>query len=131
MSNKMKLVQLINQHSDQIIEPIEFSAYNYGVICQSQATYVGVFLVKETETGNSKAFSISHFAVAPNHRGNGYGLGMISLIKDELKKGDSITIAAPESTCAWKNNKLLTWGFEAVDADAAGDAAHVVYRLRH
>ena len=131
MSNKLKLVQLINQHSDQIIEPIDLSAYSYGVIYQSQAMYVGVFLVKEIQNNDGKEFVISHFAIASNNRGRGYGSGMISLVIDELKKGDHITIMAPESTCKWKINKLLMWGFEAVNADKIGDSAHVAYQLCH
>lgn len=120
-TNQMKLVNMINQHSDEIVQPVNLTEYDYGIVCQSQATYVGVFLVKVVQGQESKEFHVSHFGMVPSHRGVGNGSAMLALLKEEATGGDSVVVKIPVDCPSWKKQKLETWGFQSISSETDGN----------
>lgn len=129
-TNKVKVVQLINQFSGDIIDLTDLDAYNYGVISQGQGMYLGVFLVKEHLEGKCKEFAVSHFALSPKHHSDDNGMNMIALLKEEMQAGDSIKIALPVHSSIKKDN-LNMWGFERMQVCDTENLNHVYYKLVH
>ena len=130
-TNKVKVVQLINQFSGDIIDFQDLEAYNYGVISQGHGMYIGVFLVKEHLEGTCKEFAVSHFALSPKHHSDETGMNMIALLREGMKAGDSINIALPVQSSYIKNDNLNMWGFERVQEGDTANTSHVYYKLVH
>ena len=127
--NKMKLVRLINQYSDEFIECKELMEYDYGIICQTHGSYAGVFLVKVHSETDRNACQISHFGLIPEHRGNGHGMDMITVLKDERGPGGSIVVNVPANFPTWKLDKLKVWGFHAMENMVDGNKDGITYIL--
>jgi len=128
--NKMKLVRLINQYSDQFIECKDLIEYDYGIVFQTHGSYAGVFLVKVHSETIRNACQISHFGLIPEHRGHGHGNDMITVLKDERGPGGSIIVNVPAEFPNWKLDKLKVWGFHPTENTADGnnnDATHILY----
>tara|TARA_B100001540_G_C15386111_1_gene452315 strand:- start:134 stop:553 length:420 start_codon:yes stop_codon:yes gene_type:complete len=121
-SNQLKLVSLINQSSEKFIDTHMLNAYDYGIICQANASYVGVILVREQDNDSH----VDHFCVLPSQRRKGYGQALFQSFVTEMKSNSTASIQTREAMPEWKIDLFDRWGWEKTKET---DSGHCVYTL--
>lgn len=116
-SNKIKLASIVNQSSHSVIEPLSLSMYDFGVVCQANASYCGVILVRVNNVDQHKEFVLDHFCVLPGQRRRGYGSALFGCIKEEMKPGDEAYVTTERDPPLWKSDLLRRWGWEPVEGE--------------
>tara|TARA_B100001540_G_scaffold284144_1_gene276222 strand:- start:51724 stop:52149 length:426 start_codon:yes stop_codon:yes gene_type:complete len=126
-TNKIKLVSLINQSSCTAMDPVSLTEYEYGIICQANATYVGVILVRLQKTDAKQKLILDHFCVLPHQRRKKYATSMFECLKSELNPTDRVDMRLNTLIPEWQVDLLERWGWQK-----SSDTAHeqeVMYTL--
>ena len=116
-SNKMKLVQLVNQNSDSPIDVIQLSYYDFGVVAQDNGVYVGVTLVRAESGDYGRQLKVEHCCVSTWHRRKGTARDMLQIVQDEITCHDKIRLALPLNDLEWKGDFLERTGWVPVKTD--------------
>ena len=111
-TNKIKLVNMINQNSNTIIDVHELDQYEFGIICQANATYVGVVLVRKLQDDSEHNYEVEHMCVSAKHRKKGYGNDIMQALKSEFKPGESLVTCVRIQNEAWLLALVDRWGWK-------------------
>ena len=110
-SNKLKLVQLVNQNSNTPIDVIQLSYYDFGVVAQANGVYVGVTLVHVEPGDHGRHFKVHHCCVSEKHRGRGNARDMLQIVNDDITRHDNISMTLPVEDLEWKGDFLERTGW--------------------
>lgn len=123
-TNKMKLVSVINQSSNSVLDLSDMSKYEYGIICQANAAYVGAILLRPS---GENVFVLDHFCVMSHHRRKHYGTSMFECLKADLRPADKFVMHIDGSIPEWQTDLLRRWGWVAGTAEQSNQK--VTYEL--
>ena len=91
-SNKLKLVQLVNQNSPKVVDVIQLAYYHFGVIAQVSGQYAGATLVRVEQAEQGRNFIVEHCCVAEKFRRHGFARDMLKIVQDEVQQYDKATM---------------------------------------
>tara|TARA_B100001758_G_scaffold47314_2_gene38060 strand:+ start:4399 stop:4824 length:426 start_codon:yes stop_codon:yes gene_type:complete len=114
-TNKIKLVNMINQNSSTFIDVQELAKYEFGIICQANATYVGVLLVRKLEENSKYNYEVEHMCVAAKHRKNGYGHDIMQALKGEFESGVNLVTRVRNNNEAWLSALIERWDWKRTE----------------
>lgn len=123
-TNKMKLASVINQSSNSVMDPLDMSKYEYGIICQANAAYVGAILLRAS---GKNVFVLDHFCVMSNDRRKHYGTSMFEFLKADMKPGDKFVLHIDGNIPEWQTDLLRRWEWVAGTAEQSNQ--RVTYEL--
>ena len=116
-SNKLKLVQLVNQNSSKVVDVIQLAYYHFGVIAQASGQYAGATLVRVEQAEQGRNFIVEHCCVAEKFRRHGFARDMLKIVQDEVQQYDKATMELALDDEEWKGDFLERSGWVQVKTD--------------
>ena len=102
-------------------------AYDYGIICQANASYVGVILVQQQDS----KLHVDHFCVLPCHRRKGYGQALLQSFVTEIEPNQKAFIQTREVMPEWKIDLFDRWGWEKTKETDSGYCVYTLLQGKH